>query len=158
MFGRKVHNIKSQWRMEYYNKIYKLYDGDKNLAGYFFPRYDLVEETEIRTKQSGENQGDNEDKIIELMNKSHIKVQGGQLMLPMIKLDLLDNEEGLALDYAIDAWQQISSVQKAWKDWLEINQIEFGIVGIAIYTAREDRNMLSIVLGIDSDIDLEKKR
>ena len=87
--------------MEYYNKIYKLYDGDKNLAGYFFPRYDLVEETEIRTKQSGENQGDNEDKIIELMNKSHIKVQGGQLLLPMIKLDLLDNEEGLALDYAM---------------------------------------------------------
>ncbi|MDF2768767.1 MAG: hypothetical protein K0S91_1602, partial [Nitrososphaeraceae archaeon] len=27
--------------MEYEDTIYKIYDWDKNLAGYFFPKYDL---------------------------------------------------------------------------------------------------------------------
>src|SRR6476646_11732177 len=99
LFGRNHKSTK--WKMEYYNKIYKVYDADKNLAGYFFPRYDLVEETEDGLKHREKKQMDNEDKIIELMNKSHITVRGGQLMLPMIKLSLLDNEEVLGLDYTI---------------------------------------------------------
>jgi hypothetical protein len=155
LFGRNHKSTK--WKMEYYNKIYKVYDADKNLAGYFFPRYDLVEETEDSLKHREKKQMDNEDKIIELMNKSHITVRGGQLMLPMIKLSLLDNEEGLSLDYTIESLTVNLQRTKAWKDWLKINQTEFRIEGIAVYTAREDRNMLSIVLGINSDIVLGEK-
>jgi len=31
-------NNKSKWKMEYEDKIYKIYDWDKNLAAYFFPK------------------------------------------------------------------------------------------------------------------------
>ena len=40
---------------------------------------------------------------------------------------------------------------------LKQNHKEFEIIGDAVYTAREDRNMLSIVLRIDSAIILGEK-
>ena len=54
--------------MEYEDTIYKIYDWDKNLAGYFFPKYDLVEPSKDRSS---------EEDIIERLNKSHKKVLGG---------------------------------------------------------------------------------
>jgi hypothetical protein len=44
LFG--IENKKIKWKMEYEDTIYKIYDWDKNLAGYFFPKYDLVEPSE----------------------------------------------------------------------------------------------------------------
>ena len=91
--------------------------------------------------------------IIERMNKTHEKVRGGNLMVPMLKLSLLDNTEGMDLDYTIEALDESLRRAKTWKEWLEVNHTECGISGVAVYTAREDRNMLSIVLGIDFEMD-----
>jgi hypothetical protein len=91
------------------------------------------------------------------MNESHGKVKGGQLMLPMVKLNLLDNKDGMDLDYTIQSLELNLQRTKTWKQWIETNHLEFGIIGIAVYTAREDRNMLSIVLYIDSHIILGEK-
>ena len=94
------------------------------------------------------------------MNKLHENVVGGNLMIPMLKLNLLDIEEGKAkmnLNYTIDALEENLHRAKQWKQWLEQNSAEFKVIGNAVYTAREDRNMLSLVLGIDSNIILGEK-
>jgi hypothetical protein len=91
------------------------------------------------------------------MNKAHEKVRGGNLMVPMLRLNLLDITEGVDLDYTIEVLVANLHRAKTWKEWLELNHKEFGISGVAVYTAREDRNMLSIVLGINLEMTLGEK-
>jgi hypothetical protein len=143
MFGNR--NKKSKWKMEYEDTIYKIYDWNRNLAGYFFPDYNLEENNE------------NEDEIIEKLNQSHQSVQGGNILLPMVKLNLLDKEEGIDLDYAIVALEQSLQRVKVWKQWLLQNSSQFEINGNAIFTSREDREMLSIGLRINKHLILGEK-
>jgi hypothetical protein len=150
---------KFKWKFEYEDTVYKVYDWNNNLAGYFFPNYNLIQ------KQNGTKNGRNEKQqeeveVIEEMNKLHENVRGGNLMIPMLRLDLLDNEEGnerMNLNYTIDALEKNLHRAKQWKQWLEQNTIQFKVAGNGVYTAREDRNMLSLVIGIDSDIILGEK-
>lgn len=158
--GKNRTNI-FKWKFEYEDTIYKIYDWNNNLAGYFFPNYDSMEKHTGRNNQSSEHQQDEEeDEVIEGMNKLHENVVGGNLMIPMLKLNLLDIKEGKAkmnLNYTIDALEENLHRAKQWKQWLEQNSAEFKVIGNAVYTAREDRNMLSLVLGIDSNIILGEK-
>jgi len=144
MFGSE--NRKYKWKMEYEDTVYKIYDWNRNLAAYFFPKYDLVETTD-----------NEEDQFIEKLNQVHENVRGGNILFPMIKLDLLDKEEGLDLDYTTVALEQNLKRVKVWKEWLLQNHRKFAIIGNAVYTSREDRNMLSIALGINSNITLGEK-
>ena len=158
--GKNRTNI-FKWKFEYEDTIYKIYDWNNNLAGYFFPNYDSMKKHTGRNNQSSEHQQDEEeDEVIEGMNKLHENVVGGNLMIPMLKLNLLDIKEGKAkmnLNYTIDALEENLHRAKQWKQWLEQNSAEFKVIGNAVYTAREDRNMLSLVLGIDSNIILGEK-
>ena len=128
---------------------------DKKLAGYFFPDY-----TSLRDRKTNNNlqrQEEDDDKIIERMNKAHDKIIGGNLMVPMLRLSLLDNTEGVDLDYIIEALDINLQRAKTWREWLDANHSKFGISGAIIFTAREDRNMLSISLSIDSELTLGEK-
>ncbi len=49
LFPKKNHSNK-QWKLEYIDTVYKIYDRDKNLAGYFFPNYDIINEKEDSKK------------------------------------------------------------------------------------------------------------
>ena len=102
-------------------------------------------------------QEEDDDKIIERMNKSHDKIRGGNLMVPMLRLSLLDNTEGMDLGYTIESLDANLQRAKVWKEWLGANYRGFGISTVAVYTAREDRNMLSIVLGINLEMMLGEK-
>jgi hypothetical protein len=150
-----------KWKFEYEDTIYKIYDWNNNLTGYFFPNYDSMKKHMGRKNRNNEHQQEEEeDEVIEGMNKLHENVVGGNLMIPMLKLNLLDIEEGKAkmnLNYTIDALEENLHRAKQWKQWLEQNSAEFKVIGNAVYTAREDRNMLSLVLGIDSNIILGEK-
>lgn len=151
---------KPKWTTEYEDTVYKIYDWNKNLAGYFFPKYDAREEIDDREEELYDDNSDadvDDENTIETLNKSHQVVRGGTLMVPLIKLELLDKQEGIALNYAIHSLQQNLQHMKRWEDWLGRNQVEFKIIGSAIYTAREDRNMLSVVVGIGSDVTLGEK-
>lgn len=143
MYGSQ--NKRSKWKMEYEDTIYKIYDWNKNLTAYFFPNYNLVEDSE------------NEDEIIEKLNQSHQNVRGGNILLPLIKLNLLDKEERIDLDYTIVALEQNLQRTKVWREWLVQNDRKFAITGNAVFTSREDREMLSIALVIDSNIILGEK-
>lgn len=131
--------------MEYEDTIYKIYDWNKNLTAYFFPNYNLVEDSE------------NEDEIIEKLNQSHQNVRGGNILFPLIKLNLLDKEERIDLDYTIVALEQNLQRTKVWREWLVQNDRKFAITGNAVFTSREDREMLSIALVIDSNVILGEK-
>jgi hypothetical protein len=150
-----------KWKFEYEDTIYKIYDWNNNLAGYFFPNYDSMEKRTETKKPSDEyQQEEEEDEVIEEMNKLHEDVAGGNIMIPMLRLNLLDIEEGKAkmnLNYTIDALEENLHRAKKWKQWLEQNSAEFKVFGNSVYTAREDRNMLSLVLGINSNITLGEK-
>ena len=143
MYGSQ--NKKSKWKMEYEDTIYKIYDWNKNLTAYFFPNYNLVEDSE------------NEDEIIEKLNQSHQNVRGGNILFPLIKLNLLDKEERIDLDYTIVALEQNLQRTKVWREWLVQNDRKFAITGNAVFTSREDREMLSIALVVDSNIILGEK-
>lgn len=141
MFGKGG----SKWKIEYDDTIYKVYDGGGNLAGYLFPEYGNIEPK------------DREDEIIGELNKTRSEVNETTLLLPMVKLNLLDNHEGMDIDYAISSLEASSERAGAWKKWLRDNAKSFNIVGTAVHTAREDRNMLSIALGIAATIQLGEK-
>ena len=134
-----------KWKIEYDYNIYKVYDGKGNLAGYFFPHYGSIAPQE------------KEDEIIEKMNKAHEVIDEGTLLVPMAKLDLLDHEEGLDLDATIRSLESNLERARFWSGWLSENAKQFSIFGSTVYTAREDRNMLSIALGIATKYALGEK-
>lgn len=162
MFGRgsKDDNL---WKVEYIDTVYKVYDWDKNLTGYFFPNYNinLDEYHDDSESIDGDDESvpdhEMEENIIEKMVKEKKSVRGGNLMLPMIKLQLLDHSEGIHLDYVISSLEENTQRTRKWKQWISDNRQEFRIFGNSIYTAREDRNILSIVLGIGLNITLDEK-
>jgi hypothetical protein len=61
------------------------------------------------------------------------------------------------LDYVISSLEENAQRTRIWKQWIHDNRQEFKIIGSSVYTAREDRNILSIVLGVDSDMMLGEK-
>ncbi|MER3407980.1 MAG: hypothetical protein C4292_04270 [Nitrososphaera sp.] len=134
-----------KWKVEYDYTYYKVYDNKGHLAGYFFPHYGSVAPEE------------KEDEIIEKMNKNNAEVGEATLLVPMAKLDLLDHEEGLGIDQVIGSLEANLARAKYWSQWLEQNAGRFSIVGATAYTAREDRNMLSIAIGISAKIRLGEK-
>jgi hypothetical protein len=75
----------------------------------------------------------------------------------MAKLNLLDNNEGMEIEYVISSLQSNMERTNKWKKWLHDNAQAFNIAGSAVYTAREDRNMLSIALGIVETFNLGEK-
>ena len=140
MFGKKAN-----WKSEYEDTVYKIYDWDSNLAGYLFPHYG-----DLSPK-------DQEDEIIEEMNRGRAQVPEATLLLPMVKLGLLDNQDGMDLDFVISSLETNAQRTDAWKKWVQQNAKAFGIFGVQSHTAREDRNMLSIALGIQASFTLGEK-
>jgi hypothetical protein len=134
-----------KWKIEYDDTLYKIYDWDGNLTGYFFPEYGDIEPKDM------------EDEIINELNRTHAQITEATLLLPMIKLNLLDNHEGMDLDFVISSLGTNAERATAWRKWLHDNSKSHFIVGAAVHTAREDRNMLSIALGLVATIKLGEK-
>lgn len=145
MFG-KGGGSGNKWKAEYDDRLYKIYDGGGNLAGYLFPAYSDIEPKD-----------EEDEEIIVELNKIHAQVTEGTLLLPMVKLNLLDNNEGMDIDYVISSLEANTERTNRWKEWLHDNAEPFNIAGSAVYTAREDRNMLSIALGIVETFSLGEK-
>ena len=139
MFGRKSRT--SQWKIEFYDSVYKIYDKDRNLAGYLFPNYPNIRE-EI------------EDSVTLELANSHSAVPGGRLVLPMLRLNLFDIGEGQSLDEVIDKLAYNIKKAKEWQDWCVSNKDKYDILEYQVHTAREDKQMLSILLDLGSQLTL----
>ena len=136
---------KVSWRTEYDDTLYKVYDWDRRLAAYFFPNY-------------GNIQGDREqDVLLEQLHKERTELTDGTLLVPMLKLDLLDSAEAISLDAAISSLNASADRAYKWKEWLESNASRLMIRGVGVHTAREDRNMLSMAIGLHGKFQLGDK-
>jgi hypothetical protein len=144
-----------KWKIEYDEMIYKIYDRNNNLAGYFFPNYGIECNQEPASELPGEV---DEDVIIGAMNEEHKEVSGGEVLVPLVKFDLFDIEdEHVDLDSISGMMEEGLKRMNAWKTWMRTNSDRFKIIQNGIYTSREDRNMLSIVLYLNSKFVLHKK-
>ena len=153
MFLRKDKENK-KWKIEYDETIYKIYDRSNDLAGYFFPNYGFMSDQ----KSKNDNGEEVEETIIDAMNKEHKEVSGGEILVPLVKLDLLDIEdEHVDLDSAYLRMEADLQRMDTWKSWMRSNLDRYNIIGNGIYTSREDRNMLSIALHLNSQFVLHEK-
>jgi len=136
---------KKNWKSEYDDTVYKIYDWDNNLTGYFYPSYNIQEKNEIE-----------EEEIIVKMNERKEKIDRGHLMIPFLKLNLLDMNY-LTIDNTISNLQ--NSIQRAmmWKKWIESNSNKFNLSKSLICTSRENRNLLAVLFEIRKEIKLDEK-
>lgn len=143
-----------KWKIEYDETIYKIYDRNNDIAGYFFPDYGFVS----NQKSNDDQKEEDEEAFIEAMNEEHKAVPRGEVLVPLVKLNLLDIEdEHIELDVAYKRMEADLQRMEAWKTWMRSNSDRFNIIGNGIYTSREDRNMLSIALQVNSQFVLHKK-
>ena len=142
MFEKKG---KKNWKGEYEDTIYKIYYWNNNLAGYFYPIYNIQRMSEME-----------EEEIIVRMNENKEKVQGGHLMVPFLKLDLLDIDT-LNIDEAISRLQTNIQRAIAWQKWIEDNKNKFNLAQSLVCTSREDRNLLAVLFMINKEIVLDEK-
>ncbi|MDX1371894.1 MAG: hypothetical protein R3321_05460 [Nitrososphaeraceae archaeon] len=133
------------WKCEYDETVYKIYDWDNRLTGYYYPKYNI-----------DKNQEEIEDDIIFKMNKNKDIVMGGHIMLPMVRLDLLDAEY-IGLEQTISNLETSLNRVREWSNWIANNKTRFHIINNFICTSREDRNMLAILLDINQKTTLDEK-
>ena len=109
-------------------------------------------------KSNSDNGEEVEETLIDAMNEEHKEVSGGEILVPLVKLDLLDIEdEHVDLDSAYLRMEADLQRMDAWKSWMRSNLDRYNIIGNGIYTSREDRNMLSIALHLNSQFVLHEK-
>ena len=97
-----------------------------------------------------------EEEIIVKMNEKKEKIHGGHLMVPFLKLDLLDIDY-LNIDDTISRLQ--NSIQRAliWQKWIENNKTKFNLTQSLVCTSREDRNLLAVLFKLNTEVVLDEK-
>ncbi|HII36157.1 MAG TPA: hypothetical protein HA319_03790 [Nitrosopumilaceae archaeon] len=131
-----------QWKLEREEGYFKIFDENKNIAGYFDPSYgDIFPEHKI-------------SEIIEEMHKKHEKILGGFLMVPMIKFEVFNDQE-IGLDYLQRRIDDVKDRISKWKDFI-LNQKSSDH---KIQVSHTDTDMLSITFPIhfNAPVSLEKK-
>lgn len=131
-----------QWKLEREESYFKIYDENKNIAGYFDPEYgDIFPEHKV-------------NEIIEEMYKKNEKIPGGYLMVPMIKFEVFRDQE-IGLDYLQRRIDDVRERITKWKDFI-LHQKNSDH---KIQVSHTDADMLSITFPVhfDSPVSLEKK-
>ena len=64
-------------------------------------------------------------------------------MLPMLRLDLFDIEEGQSLDEVIDKLAYNMKKAKEWQDWCISSKDKYDILEYQVHTAREINRCLA---------------
>jgi len=120
------------WKLDLDEEYFRIYDSNKLIAGYFDPDYgDLYPK-------------ENSEEIISQMLKNHDKINGGFIMVPMVKFGLFDTD--LKTDVN-KVETQVNSVQdrlKKWKEFLSKQKLKIHYVRIS----HTDQDMLTITFPI----------
>jgi hypothetical protein len=120
------------WNLESEDDYFRIYDSQKNIAGYFDPDYG-----EIFPKEK-------QEEIIQKMLKNHDKISGGFLMVPMVKFGIFDSEYESNIANLESQIVSASARISKWKDLLSKmnNQAHW------IHISHTDQDMLSITFPI----------
>ncbi len=131
------------WKLEREEDYFKIYDENKNLAGYFDPEYgEIFPEHKI-------------NEIIEQMHKNHEKIPGGYLMVPMVKFEMFGTDQEMNFDSLSATMDAIKERITKWQKFI-LSQKNFAH---KISVSHTDQYMLSITFPISfsAPIPLDKK-
>lgn len=133
-----------KWKLEREEEYFKIFDENKNIAGYFDPEYG-----EIRPEHKIYE-------IIEEMHKRHDKIPGGYLMVPMVKFRVFDRDHEIGLDTLQTKIDAVKERITRWQEFISNQKNSQHKIGIS----HTDSDMLSITFPISftSPIQLEKNQ
>ena len=133
-----------KWKLDQEEYHYKVYDEQNQLAGYFQPEYGEIQPPE------------KQDEIIREMLKRQDYVYGGMLYVPLLKLNLFDENQDYDLEYVVTSLDASIDRTERWKEC--INSIS-SIIFANARKSHTDPDMLSVLLGIkfDNPVKLDKQ-
>lgn len=118
------------WKLDQDEDYFQILDSRKQIAGYFDPDY-------------GENK--REDAVhIENMLKSHEKISGGFIMLPLVKFTLFDSDLDIDINTLESKLKSVNERIKNWKDFITSTNNHVHSIRIS----HTDQDMLSITFPI----------
>jgi hypothetical protein len=121
-----------QWNLEREGDYFRIFDENKNIAGYFAPEYgDIFPQEKI-------------DDVIEEMHKKHEKIPGGYLLLPMIKFGIFSLDSEIEMDYLEARMDEVKDRILWWQKFIASQKNQ----SHKIRVSHTDPDMLSITLPI----------
>jgi len=123
----------AKWKLEEEEYYYKIYDSQNELAGYFQPDYGKIYPAE------------KESEIIQEMLKRQDSVYGGILYIPLLKLNLVNEDADYDLEHVMQNLDASLTRARRWKECVsEMSSIIFA----RARKSHSDPDMLSVLLGI----------
>lgn len=121
-----------QWNLEREGDYFRIFDENKNIAGYFAPEYgDIFPQEKV-------------DDVIEEMHKKHEKILGGYLLLPMIKFGIFSLDNEIEMDYLEARMDEVRDRILWWQKFIASQKNQ----NHKIRVSHTDPDMLSITLPI----------
>lgn len=121
-----------QWKLEREGDYFRIYDENKNIAGYFAPEYgDIFPQEKV-------------DAVIEEMHKKHEKIPGGYLLLPMIKFGIFSLDNEIELNYLEARIDEVKDRISWWQKFITSQKNQ----NHKIRVSHTDPDMLSITFPI----------
>ena len=130
------------WKLEREEDYFKIYDENKNIAGYFDPEYgEIFPEHKI-------------NEIIEQMHKNHDKIPGGYLMVPMVKFEMFDTDQEMDMNLLSKKLDAVKERIMGWQKFISDQQLNH-----KIRVSHTDQYMLSITFPVSfpTPVPLDKK-
>ncbi|MBI3623604.1 hypothetical protein HY212_06020 [Candidatus Pacearchaeota archaeon] len=131
-----------QWKLEREGDYFRIFDENKNIAGYFAPEYGDIFPQEKT------------DEVIEEMHKKHEKIPGGYLLLPMIKFGIFSLDNEIEMDYLEARMDEVRDRILWWQKFIASQKNQ----NHKIRVSHTDPDMLSITFPISfvAPVPLEK--
>jgi hypothetical protein len=130
------------WKLEREEEYFKIYDDNKNIAGYFDPEYgEIFPEHKI-------------NEIIEQMHKNHDRIPGGYLMVPMVKFEMFNADQEMNFDFLSKRLDAAKERIMRWQKFISYQQLNH-----KIRVSHTDQYMLSITFPVSfpTPVQLDKK-
>ncbi|MBI3640260.1 MAG: hypothetical protein HY223_08105 [Thaumarchaeota archaeon] len=121
-----------QWKFEREGDYFRIFDENKNIAGYFAPEYGDIFPQEKT------------DEVIEEMHKKHEKIPGGYLLLPMIKFGIFSLDSEIDMDYLEARMDEVRDRILWWQNFLASQKNQ----SHKIRVSHTDPDMLSITFPV----------
>ncbi|HET6457930.1 MAG TPA: hypothetical protein VFG24_03515 [Nitrosopumilaceae archaeon] len=121
-----------QWHLEREGDYFRVFDENKNIAGYFAPEYGDIFPQEKT------------DDVIEEMHKNHEKIPGGYLLLPMIKFGIFSLASEIDMDYLDARMDEVRDRILWWKNFIASQKNQ----NHKIRVSHTDPDMLSITFPV----------
>lgn len=116
------------WRLDGEETYFRIFDEKKYIAGYFDPIF-------------GEDTSEDE---AEMMLHDKSPIQGGHLMVPMIKFGLFDSDLDITIDKLEERLAQAGKALARWSNYVQARQFPYHSIRIS----HTDQDMLTMTFPV----------